>query len=219
MERITLLSIAIFLFASITKAQITEGSLYLGGSIGASSAKSNKTNSSIEGKSNGFSINPSVGVALKNNTIAGVSLNYGHGKTENFNNNQNNKGNTYGGGIFLRKYYPLSNRFFVFGESGLSYSYHKLEYLPTPGYDYTSENKQNFISVNLFPGIAFHVAKSFYLETSFSNLIQLGYNNTKSIYNYPGSSFSSKENGFSIQSSLNNGYYLNVGVRFIIPKK
>jgi hypothetical protein len=219
MERITLLSIAIFLFASITKAQITKGSVYLGGSIGASSAKSDNSNSSVEGKSSWFSINPAVGTAIKNNLIAGINLNYEHGKTENFNGNQNNKNNSYGGGFFLRKYYPLSNRIYVFGESGLRYFYQKWEYLQTPGYNYTSVNKQNFVSVNLFPGLAIHVTKSFYLETTFNNLIQIGYSNSKSTSNYLGSITTSKQNGVSIQSSLNNGSYLNIGVRFIIPKK
>jgi hypothetical protein len=219
MERITLLSIAIFLFASITKAQITKSSVYLGGSIGASTTKLEYSNTSTDGKSPWLSINPTVGVAIKDDLIAGINLTYTHGKTENFNNNQNNERNGYGAGVLLRKYYPLSNRFYLFGESGLGYFHQKWEYLQTPGYNYTSVNNQNSISANLFPGLAIHVTKSFYFEAAFNNLIQIGYSGLTLTSNSFGSTSTTKQKDFYIQSSLTNGSYLNIGVRFIIPKK
>lgn len=219
MKKITLLSLAIILFASITNAQINKGSIYLGGNIGGGTTKFEDSNSPTEGKSSGFSINPAVGVAIKNNLIVGINLNYTHGKTENFNGSQNNKRNGYGGGIFLRKYYPLSNVFYVFGEGDLGYFYQKWEYLQTPGYGYTGVNKQNSISASLFPGLAIHVTKSFYLETAFSNLIGIVYSNSNFTTNSLGTTSTGKQKDFSIQSSLTNGSYLNIGVRFIIPKK
>jgi hypothetical protein len=53
------------LFATITHAQITKGSLYLGGNIGVS-VKSEEVNvSSPKGKSTSLSINPAIGIAVK----------------------------------------------------------------------------------------------------------------------------------------------------------
>lgn len=219
MKKITLLSLAVILFASITNAQITKGSTYLGGSVGGGSSRIEDSNFPAEGKSSGFSINPAMGVAIKNNLIAGINLDYTHGKDENFNGNQDNKRNGYGGGVFLRKYYPLSKLFYVFGETNVGYFYQKRQYLQTPGYSYTGVNKQNSVSLSLFPGLAIHVIKSFYLETAFSNLLQIGYAISNSTTDYLGTATTRKQKDFSIQSSLTNGSYLNIGVRFIIPKK
>jgi hypothetical protein len=218
MERITLLSIAIFLFASITKAQITKGSVYLGGSIGASTSKQQNDTYPNEGKSSWLSINPAVGVTVKNNLIAGVDLNYLHGSSKNF-SSQDNKRNGYGAGLFLRKYFPLSNRFYVFGETGIGYFSQKYEYLKTPGYPFTSTNKQHSVSANIYPGVAIHVFKSLYLEAAFNNLLQIGYTSSSAKTSSNSSTLTSSQKDFGIQSSLSSGNYLNIGVRFIIPKK
>lgn len=219
MKKVILPSLALILFASITNAQITKGSIYLGGSVGAATSTFEDSNSPTQGKSSGFSINPAVGVATRNNLIVGINLNYTHGRNENFNNNQNSNRSGYGAGVFLRKYYPLSKLFYVFGESDLGYFYQNWQYLQTAGYTYTSVNKQNSVSVSLFPGLAIHVIKSFYLEAIFSDLLRIGYYTSNSTTNYFGSTSTRKQKDFLVQSSLTNGSNLNIGVRFIIPKK
>jgi hypothetical protein len=219
MERFTLTTIAILLFATITKAQITKGSFYLGGSIGASSTKQENSNSPVEGKSKWLSVNPAVGIAVKNNLIAGVDLNYLHYTTREFQNSQDNDRNGYGAGIFLRKYFPISNRFYVFGQTGIGYFSQKNEYLQSTGYSYTSTNEQHSVSANIYPGVAIHVFKSFYLDAAFNNLLQIGYSTSTSTRNSNGSTDTWKQKDFGIQSSLSNASYLNIGVRFIIPKK
>jgi hypothetical protein len=219
MERFTITTIAILLFASITKAQITKGSLYLGGSIGFSSNKLEPNNSSIEGKSKSFSINPAVGIAVKNNLLAGVNLNYGHGSTKGFQSNQDYKSTSYGAGVFLRKYWSVFNRLYFFGQSDLGYSHSNYKYLPTAGYSYDYTTKHRVVSANLFPGISINVLKSFYLETVFNDLLNIAYSNTKTNGTYNGVSSSSKQTSFSIGSNLTNSYGFNIGVRFIIPKK
>ena len=219
MERFTLTTIAILLFATITKAQITKGSFYLGGSIGASSTKQENNNSSTEGKSTWLAVNPALGVAVKSNLIAGIDLNYLHGSIENFSGNQDNKRKGYGSGIFLRKYFPISNRFYVFGQTGLGYLSQKYEYLQSPGYSYTSTNKQHSVSANIYPGVAIHVFKSLYFEAAFNDLLQIGYSTSTTTGNSNGSTDTWKQKDFGIRSSLSNGNYLNIGIRFIIPKK
>ena len=219
MKKIILLSFSVLLFALVTNAQITKGSIYLGGSIGASNAKSESSTTSNEGKQSSFSLNPAVGIAVRHNVIAGIEFNYVHSKSASFSNNQDNKNNGYGAGLFLRKYFPLSNRFYVFGQTGLGYFHQNWDYLQTPGYNYTAQNKQSSISANLFPGLAIHVIKSLYLEAAFNNLIQLSYSATSTTANYLGTVSTSKQKGFNIGSSLTSGSYLNIGVRFIIPKK
>lgn len=215
MERIILLSITILLFATVTKAQITKGSVYLGGSVGFSTKSEEINGSSTERKSTSFSINPAIGVAIKNNLIAGIDLNYLHSKSNNI-STENNKVNTYGVGVFLRKYFPISNRFYAFGQTDLGYLSQTYDYFQSTGYT-TSTYKQHSISANLYPGIAIHVFKSLYLEAAFNNLLQIEYSSTT--IRLISSGTITKQKDFGIQSSLSSGNYLNIGVRFIIPKK
>lgn len=219
MKKFTLLSIAVIVVASIASAQITKGSVYLGGSVGGGTTKIENSNAPGNGRSSGFSLYPAVGTAVRNNLIAGISLTYTHGKTENLNGNQNSRRNGYGAGVFLRKYYPLSDRIYVFGETSLGYFQQKWEYLPTPGYNSTQVNKQNSVFLSIFPGLAVHVIKSLYLETAFNNLLQIGYSSSNSTTRYAGTTSTAKQKDFTAQSSLTSGTYLNIGVRLIIPKK
>jgi hypothetical protein len=143
--------------------------------------------------------------------IAGIDLNYLHSRSENL-STQDNKVNAYGAGVFLRKYFPISNRFYAFGQTGLGYFSQKYDYLQSP-----STYEQHSISANLYPGVAVHVFKSLYLEAAFNNLLQIGYSSTTIRLVNAGTT--TKQKDFGIQSSLSNGSYLNIGIRFIIPKK
>ena len=84
MKRITLLSVSVLLFVLVTNAQITKGSIYLGGSIGASNAKGEVSTSTELGKRKSISISPSVGVAVKDNLIAGVNFYYFNNSSKKF---------------------------------------------------------------------------------------------------------------------------------------
>jgi hypothetical protein len=217
MERFTLLTIAILLFASITKAQITKGSVYLGGSINVASTKQEVNGSSNEGKLKAISINPSVGLAIKRNLVAGINLTYLNGRSKNYQNYQDFDRDGYGGGFFVRKYFPIVNRLYFFGESGLSYDHQKQESF----YQSQTQNKvtQDNIFASLYTGLSFQVFKSFYIETSFPDIIQLGYQKTTTMDNSYIQSAKRTDKGVVFQSNLTSGSYLNVGVRFIIPKK
>jgi len=149
MERITLTTIAILLFASVTNAQIKKGSTYLGGSIGFSSSKLEPNNSSTNGKSKSVSINPAVGVAVKNNLIAGINLNYGHGNSKGFQSSQDYKNSNYGAGVFMRKYWSVLNRLYFFGQSDLGYTHSNYKYLPTAGYSYDYTTKQQAVYADI----------------------------------------------------------------------
>lgn len=65
MKKITLLSFAAILFTSVLNAQISKGSVYLGGSISGSTLKDERSTSPDEGKIKTLVINPQVGVAFK----------------------------------------------------------------------------------------------------------------------------------------------------------
>lgn len=218
MERFTLLTIAIFLFASITKAQITKGSIYLGGSIGASHVKQEVDNSTTEGKRSSILINPAVGIAVKDNLIVGIDFDYSNSSSKKFLNYGDYKTTDWATGIFIRKYVPLVKRLYFFGQSNLNYNHYKYE-VPSTTSSYFSKTVQNTIEASFYPGLAFNVSKSFFIETTFPALVQIGYTRSTNTNNSYGSTVSTKEKGLFFSSQLSNSSYLNFGVRFIIPKK
>jgi hypothetical protein len=111
MERFTLLTIAILLFASITKAQITKGSTFIGGQISGSTFKQ-ESGSNVQ-KQSSFVISPAIGTAIKQNLIVGIDFTYAHTKYE-YPQGPVSEGNSFGGGFFLRRYASIANRFYFF---------------------------------------------------------------------------------------------------------
>lgn len=219
MKKMTLSGLAIILFASITHAQISKGAIYLGGNIGASTVKQNVDNSATGGKRHTVYINPAAGIAIKNNLIAGVDLSYTNSQSKNYLNYQDYENHTYGGGVFLRKYMAIVNRFYFFAESGLHYSQNKYRSLATPSSSYFSEANQKTIAATLYPGLALHIFKSFYMETSFPDLLELGYSQATNKSNPYGSAITAKDKSFFFDAGLLSTINLNIGLRFIIPKK
>jgi len=218
MKKFILFHCVCFLLASISYAQISSGSVYFGGSIGGSSVKQESSISSTEGKRSSINISPSVGLAVKDNLIAGINFIYSNDQSKSYLNWQDHKNNTYGGGIFLRKYFPIIKRLYFFGEGGLDYTQYKYE-TPAGTGSYYAKRTTKTVSAGIFPGLAFNIYKSFYIETAFPILLELGYNQTNDLTTNFGSTTTTKDKGIFLQSYLSNSSYLNFGVRFIIPKK
>ena len=219
MKKAALVSLGIFMLASITNAQIKKGSIYFGGNISGSTVKQNTDNSTPEGKRHTVYISPAAGVAIEDNLIAGVDLNYSNSQSKNYLGYQDYKTHTYGGGVFLRKYITIANRFYFFGETDLGYSQYKYQSLTSAFNSYFSQTTQKTISSRLYPGLSLNVWKSFYIETSFPDLIELGYAHSTSQSNSFGTTVVSKDHNLFFDAGLLSSINLNVGLRFIIPKK
>jgi hypothetical protein len=112
MKRILLASLCLTL-GFLSKAQISKGSVLLGGNITFHSHIDEGDREKV--KSTGIWITPSVAVAVKENTILGLQLGYSR---SDFTEEQgySTESNKYRSGIFLRKYFSLAERFYVFGE-------------------------------------------------------------------------------------------------------
>lgn len=209
MEKITLLTIAIFLFASITKAQITKGSTFIGGQI--SGGTSETKNGSSTQKQSSLYLSPALGTAIKQNLIAGVDVTYGRSKYDN-GVNQSQKGNQYGGGIFLRRYVPLASRFYFFLQGRAGYSYDKSE---NSNGSFRYVNKSNSASLGLYPGVSLALTKILHIEAGLNNLVLLNY--SRSTYKQPNNP-DQTSNNFNFGTSV-SGTNLSFALRFIIPKK
>lgn len=171
--------VIVFIFAGlVSKAQITKGSLLLGGNINFNSQKSAQPQGSgYSPQSSQVIINPTIGKALKDNLVAGISMTWAQGQSSEDDGSggiSKIKTDVYGLGIFLREYTPLSSRFlfFVQEELGGSMTIGKQQ-------DTTSYNQYE-VSLSLDPGIAYMASRKVQLEITFQNLFSVSYLHDKS---------------------------------------
>ena len=95
----TLIVIAVLTSSSIY-AQISKGSILLGGGIGYSNQENKQEGSTVESKTSNFYISPAIGIAIKENLIVGGDLSFSNQMQENGSNETTTK--YYGAGIYMR---------------------------------------------------------------------------------------------------------------------
>ncbi len=205
------LSLILLFTITLTQAQIKKGVHFLGGSLGIYNEKTS-SDTTADLVSNNFSFTPAYGRAIKDNLIFGADLMLQTGKYENILNKENRQ--SYGAGIFLRKYMELGKKFYLFAEGRFGGYYETIDaqssYYPEGNYD----RKGFTLQAGLYPGVAFAVTKKFHLETGFNNLLYAQYSKTKT--DFKGSSPDTETNRFNIGSSLSGFNGFVVGFRFIL---
>ena len=201
-----------------SQAQIEKGSLLLGSSIGYSQGKTKvEQATAVSSKNNTFSFSPSIGVALKENLVAGVRFDYLKNTskyTYDANNAQNGEIKNYGGGIFIRRYVPVVNRLYVFGEGTAFYK--TIKQTSTQTY-YNSKteikNKGWGTGLSITPGISFGVSKKFQIEGGFNSLLNVSYAKSKITGN---TTATQKAESFSGGIGNDDESMFYVGFRFIL---
>jgi len=212
MKKISVFSLAI-LFASVASAQISKGSLFLGGQI-SGYKKETEFGMNNNQESKGFTFSPAIGTAIKQNLILGVDFTYGSSESE-FSGNTQQDNKSIGGGVFVRKYVPLGKRFYFFGQARAGYLNNDSE--QTQG-NVKTVNESNRIDLSLYPGVSFALTKAFHIEAGFNNLALISYEKGESIQTGPFSQPVVNENsslGFSTNVGASN---ITFGFRFIIPR-
>ncbi len=208
MKKTILFTIPFLFTFFISTAQITKGSLLLGGGV---NVNTNKIESmSTERKGNYLFITPVVGIAVRKNTIVGIQLLYGHQK-DNINYAPAElKSDFYGGGVFLRKYLTIGKGFYLFGESDLYYR--NDTYVYTSG---TLKNKQKGwnIGINFYPGISYSITKKFHLEAGLAQLARFEYGKTKTT-----GTTTEERSGFTFNANASSLSNFNIGFRVFISK-
>jgi hypothetical protein len=214
MKKMILFALAsLCLFSFSSSAQITKGSVLLGGGISGGKNKSESNNQ--EGSYSSISFYPAIGLAVKENTVVGLRLSYNHSKSEADNSPYKLEQNGYSAGIFYRKYMPLSKKFYLFGEGAAYYSHNGQEYIFP---DIKSTQKTNSIGVNFYPGVAFAATRRIHLEVGLNNLVDLSYNRSETKNNSSVSTPSAKSSGFSFATNVSTAAPLTVGFRFVLGK-
>lgn len=198
MKTIILLSLA-FLFTAFTaNAQINDGKFLLGGNV----FFNNQKNTLVTGqdiKSSSAGIRLRLGKFISSTSAIGVIVDYNHADAI------ENRTNSYGIGVFYRKYKSLGSNFYLFGEGNIKYSYGK------------SENKNNInkstintVSLHLLPGISYSITPKIQMELTIPNLLSASYSSSKLTSGSPQSS----QNSFSIGAGLNQNAMSNIGIGF-----
>jgi hypothetical protein len=162
---ILFLGCSLFLYSA--QAQISKGSILLGGSFGF--AYVNNHGGSSDYKANGLALQPSFGFVVKDNRAIGINLMFTRSIWDN-GSNATTTSTEYGGGAFYRLYHPLGKRFYIYGEGEANVFESKQE---SPSFnEYT---RQTFVELKFVPGIAYTLNKRFHVELSLTNMLNLGY--------------------------------------------
>jgi len=201
-------------------AQISKGTLFLGGSAGYNSDEGESEMS--KNKSSNFGATISFGKAVGINKIAGIFIGYNTSSAEQeYNANSKNVSKTKApnAGFFYRQYFPLSTKWYLFGNASAGY------------YDSRSENKFNgqlqnknsgkSIAAGITPGISFQASKRLHIETSLLDIFRIGYGSGKGkAYDASGNVVSTlKSNSFSASANLSAFNNINIGLRWMIPPR
>ena len=219
MKKVILFTIISCSLHSISKAQISKGSIFFGGGISINDTKYNNPSGNTQGiKENVLSVTPAIGIAIKENLVAGIKLKYGH--SENVYNSSpislsENETTSYGGGIFLRKYLTLGKGFYVFGDGALEYTKDKTTQnsmnINAPTILSHAEAKGWNLGLGFKPGVSYAVSKKFHLEAGLPNLLSLDYGRSKS-------SNSGKRTTFGLSSNAGSLSSFSFGFRVLLAK-
>lgn len=205
------LAIVFTLFSFNSQAQINKGQKMLGASLTFSSSKTEYVgNTTI--KPTNLLIQPSIGFGIGKNWIVGGLIGYNHTnqkqETEGRTEDEVTKINIYSVGVWARKFYPLMEKFGIYGQGNLSAGFgkgKKTSYISS----FTGKADINAFAANLQPGFYFLPGKKVILEATFGSL---GYSSTEQDYEEDTSYYDQKTSDFKF--SVTEG--LSLGVKFIL---
>lgn len=220
MRKITLFTMAMICLHVISNAQISKGSVFLGGSFnGFSYSLKEDAAPNYESKNSGFGILPQIGKAIGTNKIVGISFGYNQSTNESTFNSRKEKTTGYSAGIFYRRYYPLSTRFYLFGQGLVAWNRNKESQEINNILQRTTD--YNNINFSITPGISYAASKKLHLEASLNQIASVGYSVGKSKgYNANGTvAGTSTQKSFGISGNGNGFSNITIGLRWILPSK
>ena len=203
--------IVLFFAAVTTNAQITEGKYLLGGSFGLSSATNQNSNS--------VSTNLQFGKVIKENTVVGImgSIAVSNNKPS----GQSTKVDQYIAGVFFRKYKPLKNNFYLFGEIDASYQASNTNYAYFTNVNQTLITKNHGGFISFTPGVAYSVTKHLQMELTMQNLASIYYTHIKTVdSSLPSGVAPQKASNISANVNLNSNLLnsFGIGFKFLLGK-
>jgi hypothetical protein len=214
MKKTLLLACTFISFATISQAQITKGSALLGGSVGIS-RNSEETNS-VESQTRNTYFSPTVGVAIKDNWVVGITTSFSRYESRPSSITYNHKMKYSSGGLFVRRYSSLGKSFYLYGDGAIRYNTHSNNQIS--GTDYETNYSSKGVGIYITPGLAYAVNKRLHLEASLNNLLSLSYSKNKTT-NFTLSGHTTTEGkSFDFGTNFSNTIPLSIGFRFVLGK-
>ncbi|UZT98569.1 outer membrane beta-barrel protein [Chryseobacterium fluminis] len=185
-----LLAGAVALFG-LSNAQIAQGTVYLSGSVGYSQQETNNGNNKTEN----FNVLPTVGYFVAPNVAIGLGIGYQTQKDTNITTTQLGgttivttnevKEPAFVVAPFVRKYWTLSDKLFIFGQLAVPMQFGKTEIenstvattgATTSTNSTSTEAKYTQVGVTVKPGLDYFLNKNWSIEATIG---EFGYNNYK----------------------------------------
>ena len=194
-----------------TRAQINKDAIWLGGQLAYNQSSEKALGSSTTNKTTGFYINPAIGKAVKENLVVGISVSYSHSKNKT-GSTTNSTFNSYGGGVFIRKYVPVISNLYLFGDARVNVSRGIEKGYASSG---NLKNKYWDIAISATPGIAYAVTKNIQIESGVNSLFSAVYQSRDTKQGLS----EGKSSSFNSGILLNNNTPIYIGFRFLLNKK
>lgn len=188
-------------------AQIEKGTWLLGGGVSHNKLTDEDISSLAvnENKNTNKSetlIAISAGKAFRKNNLLGFTLGYSRFESvdqtklqEGIFRNES-KSDQLSAGVFHRIYKPLSDNFYLFGQTTAMYSYGKTG----------SDGRRHTVDLSISPGLAYQISKKVHAELSLPRLLSASYSKWKN------GAFSSSN--FSAAANLSHNPIENIGIGF-----
>jgi len=203
---------------SAAMAQTQAGNFFMGADIGWLNDENTyieTNNFGEEGyrifKRNELRMQPMIGTFITNNVALGIYLDYQYGKvndTYSFErNNIKTRNNRFSVGPFVRKFFPLNERFALYGHGNIGYGHSSIRTVQeNQNQSVTSHEKYNSFIATLKPGIVFFASKKIGVDLSVRGLQY---------------SFSKLKDSSESNNSLNAGFdlpNLNLGLNVYLNR-
>jgi len=195
-------------------AQLSQGSIVVGGnlSFSAGSSKTEYSNSTVDGpKTVNFSIMPNAEYFLTENFSAGIGMGYSLVKNTSKSTNTEtvNKTGSFQISPFVRKYFPLGDKAFFYGQVGADFGFGKTtNESKTGNITVSSESKNQQISLGITPGFRYNVTEKIGLEAGIGFI---GFNHSVNSSGSGNNKVDHISNSFQFQIAPN---YLVFGIRY-----
>ncbi|HXD79569.1 MAG TPA: hypothetical protein VN616_17255 [Puia sp.] len=180
MKKIPLL-FSFLLIAFFSQAQIDKGTILLGGDISLSTYSAHSSSGAPpKYQENVFYVDPSIGLAVRNNFVLGLDLGLGY---ESRPVENGYKDNNYQAGVFLRQYKFLGSGSCFFGATELAFGYNDLTQDQSVGY--RQDERTTSAELSFAPGVAYALNHRWQLEVVFPQVLDLTYSHQKMVFNIP----------------------------------
>lgn len=182
MKKYIVVAVLAFFAINSAQAQVAQGRVMVGGNVGFGQ------NSGNNNSSTNFSFNPSLGYFITDNIAlgAGLIMTSTSNTTTVINTTTRNTTNTIGLAPFARYYGEIVEKFYWFGNAGISYSSFSNKTTVTLNNTSTTTTNPNTnqFRFNLGGGLAFFPSEKFQLELAYNVLSFQSFDNGSSSFNF-----------------------------------